>query len=297
MKQRQQLCRPASLVFMRCQVGAPFFAPCLSWLWCGLIRTSLIFNQYTQPLRLAVQICQLDQFFLASASGSLTTRCPLRSDVPVSHHVLLRCHVSPASCKMPLIVSRLIFSSPGFFRTARCNSVSDHVPVPSSSRSGVRLHSAITCCRCAPSYVACRPAPALTYNASSPSALNRSTSFPTPYPLFRPLDRAPSANPAPAASTKRHRARCTVAAAIAWLRAIRSSSAFSAVLKDLNASRFCLLMSLAYPIVERPTSNRRIGGARVLCRNEDHQAFGGRRIFGRADGVPGESRVGAAAGG
>lgn len=66
-------------------------------------------------LRLACTL--LRSSFLASQSGSVTTTDPclrLRTVVPVSHHVRLRCQDNPASCSTSRIKRVLICSNSGY---------------------------------------------------------------------------------------------------------------------------------------------------------------------------------------
>jgi hypothetical protein len=66
----------------------------------------------------------------------------LRLTLPVSHHVRVACQLKPASRNTNQIVYVLTWGNPsGALRSARCRVVSDHVAVPSRSRSGIRLAS------------------------------------------------------------------------------------------------------------------------------------------------------------
>jgi hypothetical protein len=89
----------------------------------------------------------LDRLFFAAASGSVTATGPprprLRRTTPVSHHVRLLCRLSPAAWSVCRIVYVLMVGRPSPARRKAARSVpSDHVAVPSRSRSGTRSASA-----------------------------------------------------------------------------------------------------------------------------------------------------------
>lgn len=107
-----------------------------------LIGSGLIFRPDRQ-VRLGVG--GLDQVFLGTASGSVTSTGPLfrlRTTVPVAHQLRSLLQVSPASWSTDQMVYVLTVGRPSAAcRKARWRVTSDQVAVPSRSRSGVRRTS------------------------------------------------------------------------------------------------------------------------------------------------------------
>ena len=90
--------------------------------------------------------------FFASVSGSLTVTTPLlrfRRACPVSPHLRVRPHWSPASCNTVQIVK--VLRRPkrwgSLLRKARCSNCKDHVAVPSCAGRGFRRALATLCPR------------------------------------------------------------------------------------------------------------------------------------------------------
>lgn len=84
-----------------------FWFPMVPRIGDGLVWSGFILRPDGQSLLLSYGVRLLDEFFLAQASGSLTSTVPLlrtRMAVPVSHQVRSSCHVYPASCKTHKIV-------------------------------------------------------------------------------------------------------------------------------------------------------------------------------------------------
>src|ERR1039457_1366724 len=173
-----------------------------------LVRAGLIGGPEWQPI-LAVPL--VDQVFFAMVSGSCTSTGPFfrtRTARPVWHQLRSACQVYPASWSTHQIVRVLTSGKPsGALRRARCSVVSDHVAVPSASRSGERATSRrIRCCSAIP-YCFGAPPPCLILVALAPSRLNRVTNRATVSPLRRPTLYAASVNEAPALTARSSLAR------------------------------------------------------------------------------------------
>ena len=69
--------------------------------WHGLERPAFVFGPHGKAELRPLRVCSLDQLFFGSASGSTTlTTSPflrLRFDMPVSHQLLVRGQIQPAS--------------------------------------------------------------------------------------------------------------------------------------------------------------------------------------------------------
>src|SRR4029079_17527855 len=103
MEQGQDLGCAAPDVFVRLEGRSPSWLPGCAGMRHGLKGAGLVLAPDRQPKLCAGCVGWLDQFCLASASGSrtLTTPClRLRITTPVSHQVRLFCQLSPAACRV-----------------------------------------------------------------------------------------------------------------------------------------------------------------------------------------------------
>ena len=114
-------------------------------------------------------------------------------------------------------------------RRARCNSVSDQVPVASSLRSGARRTSCrIRACSASP-YLRCGPGLGKSSRAHSPILLKRLVTFVTGLWLFQPTRRAASLKLFPSeteslATARSWRMRCSLEARLTRCNSLLSSS-------------------------------------------------------------------------
>ena len=76
-KERQQLGRPSTLVFVWLQNRVAFWLPRCSGLWNRLIGSSFIFIQLHNPRSLRLLTGYLDQSFFSSVCWSYTVTVPL----------------------------------------------------------------------------------------------------------------------------------------------------------------------------------------------------------------------------
>ena len=121
-EQRQEFRCASTNVLMRHSCRYALLVPRLTNLRHRLVRTRFlaphqhltglgrfVFAQHHQTHRFALRVGRFDQVFFASQSGSVTTTDPclrLRTAVPVSHQVRLRCQDNPASCSTARIKKR-----------------------------------------------------------------------------------------------------------------------------------------------------------------------------------------------
>jgi hypothetical protein len=106
-EQRQQFGRAIALILVRLPLGLAMFGPTLPRIGTRLIRSCLILGPHRQtPLRTFL-IGTFNQFFLASASGSVTITVPLRrlrTARPLSHQLRAANQRKPVSCSTRPIV-------------------------------------------------------------------------------------------------------------------------------------------------------------------------------------------------
>lgn len=115
MEQGQHLCRSIALILVRLAHRLALRCPTLPGIGHCLKGTSFILAPNCQSAAFSLCIRSLDQFFFASASGSMTVTMPclrLRCAVPVSHQLRLRCHDQPASIRTARMVPVLTLGSP-----------------------------------------------------------------------------------------------------------------------------------------------------------------------------------------
>ena len=170
--------------------------------------------------------------------------------MPVWHQVLSFCHVMPASGSTAQMGDVLTLGSPpGARRSARCKVFSDHVAVPSRSRSGVRRNSSRIRSRSSGPYsVGGRP-PGCRSTAARPSSLKRATQTAIESPTERPTNRAASVYVAPSLTASSARALSTDNAGALWLRDNCSSARRSALLNGRSGS-FCRTTALLGQYIE-----------------------------------------------
>jgi len=100
MKQGDELGGPIFRILMGLLNWLSFRLPMIPRIGNGLVGTRFILRPDGQSFLLSYRICLLDEFFLAQASGSVTSTVPLlrtRRAVPVLHQVRSFCQVYPAS--------------------------------------------------------------------------------------------------------------------------------------------------------------------------------------------------------